>query len=90
MNNLPNIIGHVAAFCTTVSFVPQVVKLVKTGEAEGISLIMYLIFTFGVLCWLTYGIILEQWPIIIANSVTIFFCIAIIYIKIKSEIKKNK
>jgi MtN3 and saliva related transmembrane protein len=56
-------IGSVAAVCTTVSFVPQVVRVRQRKSARDISLMMFLLFSFGVACWLVYGIELgsETW-----------------------------
>ncbi len=49
-------LGYVAAFCTTISFLPQAIKVIKTRDTESLSLAMYVIFTFGVGLWLAYGI----------------------------------
>ena len=49
-------IGYVAAVLTTVSFVPQAFKTIRTKDVSGISLSMYLIFTVGVLLWFAYGV----------------------------------
>ena len=48
-------IGYVAAFCTTVSFLPQAIKTIQTKDTSGISLYMYALFTVGTLFWLIYG-----------------------------------
>lgn len=77
------IIGYFAAFFTTVSFIPQVVKVIKDKQTRNISLQMYLIFTLGILCWLIYGILLFSLPIIFANSFTLIFAIIILSYKLK-------
>jgi MtN3 and saliva related transmembrane protein len=77
------LIGLLAALCTTISFVPQVVQIVKTKETKGISLVMYIIFTSGIICWLTYGIFLKDVPIIVANSLTLALSATILVFKIK-------
>jgi MtN3 and saliva related transmembrane protein len=66
--------GYVAALLTTGSFVPQAIMTIRTRDTRGISLAMYVIFTIGVALWLVYGIALESWPMILANSVTL--CLA--------------
>lgn len=50
------LIGYAAAFCGTVSLIPQIIKLWKERSAKAISATMYLIYTFGVVLWLIYGI----------------------------------
>lgn len=80
---LVTIIGSMAAACTTISFIPQVIKILKTHNTEGVSLKMYIVFTIGVICWLTYGILLSELPIIIANSITLVLASIILVSKIK-------
>lgn len=67
-------IGYIAAFLTTISFVPQAILVLRTGHTEGISLAMYSLFTTGIAAWLVYGLMITSWPIIIANAITI--CLA--------------
>jgi len=77
------VIGLIAAFCTTISFLPQVIHAFKTKSTKDISLPMYLTLTFGVLMWLIYGLFLQSLPIILANAVTFIFASAILVLKIK-------
>ncbi|XOJ72708.1 SemiSWEET transporter [Candidatus Pelagibacter sp. Uisw_114] len=78
-----NYVGFFAAFCTTVSFLPQVIKVYKTKSTKDISLYMFLIFTIGTFCWLIYGIIESSIPIIIANTITLILSAIILLYKIK-------
>ena len=64
-------IGFFAAFCTTIAFLPQAIKVYKTKSTKDISLYMFLIFTIGVLSWLIYGLIINDWPVILANAITL-------------------
>jgi MtN3 and saliva related transmembrane protein len=77
------IIGLIAAFCTTVSFIPQVIQIIKTKETKGISLAMYIVFTTGIASWLIYGIMLQDIPIIAANTITFILAATILIFKIK-------
>jgi len=77
------IIGVIAGACTTLSFIPQVVKIVRTRHARDISLYMYLILTAGVLLWLIYGILIGEFPVILANSVTLVLCLAVLVMKMR-------
>ena len=49
-------IGFVAAFFTSASFLPQAVMVIRTRRTEGLSLTMYMMFTLGISLWLTYGL----------------------------------
>ena len=77
-------IGIVAAFLTTLSFVPQAILVIRTKQTEGISLTMYAMFTTGVVAWLVYGIALGAVPIILANTVTLVLASIILTLKIRA------
>lgn len=76
-------LGYVAATCTTLSFVPQAVKTIRTRDTSGISLGMYVVFTFGIVCWFGYGIFLDSWPMIASNAVTFLLAATILALKLK-------
>ncbi len=81
--DITQIIGIIAAVLTTVSFLPQAVKAIKTKDTKGISLTMYSLFFVGVTLWPTYGILLKDLPIILANSITFLLSGTILILKIK-------
>ncbi len=76
-------IGYVAAVLTTVSFIPQAAKTIRTRDTSGISLGMYAVFTVGVAFWLCYGIVLESWPMILSNIVTLGLSSTILALKLR-------
>ena len=75
--------GFAAAALTTGSFIPQAVMTIRTRNTQGISLAMYVIFTIGVVLWLVYGIALESWPMILANTVTLILASTILVLKLR-------
>ncbi|GGK58322.1 SemiSWEET transporter [Amphritea balenae] len=83
------VIGLMAATCTTVAFVPQVIHILKTGNVDGISLLMYAVFTLGVACWLTYGLILNDLPMILANTVTLILAGMVLSLTIVKRRRKK-
>jgi MtN3 and saliva related transmembrane protein len=83
---LPNDwLGYLAAALTTLSFVPQALLTLRTREVHGISAGMYSVFTLGVALWLAYGWRLSDWPIVIANAVTLVLAATILTIKLVVE-----
>jgi len=76
------VIGLAAAALTTISFLPQAIKVWKTKSAKDLSLGMFSIFTTGVLLWLIYGILVVDIPIIAANAVTLMLSGTILYFKL--------
>ena len=87
--DLPSIpsawLGYLAAALTTLSFVPQALLTLRTRAVHGISAGMYGAFTVGVALWLAYGWRLGEWPIIIANAVTLLLAATILTTKLVIE-----
>lgn len=83
------LIGYCAAFLTTIAFVPQALQSWCTRDLSGISLGMYSLFTAGVGLWLVYGLIIEKWPLILANALTFALALSILFLKL-SNISKPK
>ena len=75
--------GYAAATCTTLSFIPQAVKTIRSRDTSGISLWMYVVFTFGIACWFGYGVYLGSWPMILSNVVTFVLAAIILGLKIR-------
>ena len=90
MTFTPEMIGYLAATLTTASFVPQAVLTIKTKDTESLSLGMYSTFTLGVLCWLIYGIYLDDEAIIVANAITLLLAASILSFKIYNVVCKKK
>lgn len=75
--------GYVAAALTTVAFVPQAAKTIRSKDTSSISLWMYVVFTIGIGFWLVYGISLQSWPMILSNIVTFALSATILALKLK-------
>ena len=82
---MQELVGSIAAFLATVAFVPQAYKVYKTNQTKDLSLFLFLIFSLGVFMWLIYGIMKEDLPIMIANSITLFLSLYILYKKISID-----
>ncbi len=76
-----DLLGFVAATFTTSAFLPQALKVWRSRSTDDISLGMYLILTTGIALWLTYGVLLDAWPIIIANGLTLLLAGSILLMK---------
>jgi MtN3 and saliva related transmembrane protein len=77
-------VGYAAAILATLSFLPQVVKTIRSGQTKDISLTMYLLFCSGVALWLVYGILIHATPVIVANLATLLLSGTILMMKIKN------
>lgn len=76
-----DLLGLVAGSLTTLSFVPQVLKIWRTKSGNDVSYGMFLLFSLGVLLWLIYGLALSAAPIVIANAVTLLLSLIVIALK---------
>lgn len=83
------ILGNIAAILTSVSFLPQAIKTIKSRDTSSISLSMYIIFVTGVAMWLSYGIMIQSVPVILGNVVTIIFSGAILYVKLADTFREK-
>lgn len=80
---MTELIGYLAAFFTTASFLPQAIKTIRTKDVSGVSLLMYSMFVTGVIFWLIYGWLLGNMVIVVANIVTVILAGIVLIIKIK-------
>ena len=83
------IFGWLATAASTISFVPQAWKIIRTRETEDISLLMYAVTVFGFACWTTYGALLCKWPIIVTNSICFTLSAFILVMKLLPKREKD-
>jgi len=83
MDTFSSIIGFIAATLTTISFVPQVIKIWRSRSTHDVSLGMYALFTLGIAMWLAYGLLIYSWPVILANFVTLLLAGTVLLMKLK-------
>jgi len=84
------IVGYVAGTLTTLSFVPQVARALRTRKTDDISWGWLAIFQCGVVLWLIYGLVLRDRPIILANLVTMSLCGMLIAVKARATKPRAK
>jgi MtN3 and saliva related transmembrane protein len=77
------IVGALAAVLTTAAMFPQAIKIIRSRDVRSISLWMYVANTLGIVLWLAYGILLENFVIIFANLIGLFPAVTILSLKIK-------
>lgn len=75
-------IGIMAGFCTTASFVPQVIHTWRTRSVNDISLRMYMLLCTGVALWLAYGLLVSSLSVVLANAVTLVLALSVLVMKI--------
>ena len=78
-----SLIGYMAACLTTLSFLPQAIKVIATRNTQGISGLMYIMFVCGLVMWLIYGVMIENTAVSMANLMTLVFAMPILIIKFR-------
>ncbi|HUU67215.1 MAG TPA: SemiSWEET transporter [Methyloceanibacter sp.] len=76
-------VSAIAATLTTVAFVPQAIHIIRFKETRAISLQMYVAFATGVAFWLLFGFMIWNWPMIVANAITLGLALSIITMKLR-------
>ncbi len=76
-------LGLIAAAFTTISFLPQVIKCWKTKRTKDISFPAFILLFVGGSLWLTYGILIHDFPVILANAIVDVLIVIILLLKLK-------
>ncbi|RYY31328.1 MAG: hypothetical protein EOP46_20865 [Sphingobacteriaceae bacterium] len=77
------IIGIAAGVCTGVSLVPQLLKTLKEKRVEGVSMFVFIVLFLGNGLWVWYGVMLNEWPIIITNAFSVVMDVTMFILKIR-------
>jgi MtN3 and saliva related transmembrane protein len=85
MISLVTLVGALAAVCSTVSFAPQAIKIIRTRETKDISTGMYVLTVAAFVAWTAYGVMLHQWPLIVANGICLVLSAFILAMKLLSH-----
>ena len=78
---LPEVVGFCAGLCSMVSFTPQLIKTWRERDARSISLRMYVVTVTGFSLWVTYGVMIGSWPVMLTNSVCLVLSALILAMK---------
>lgn len=81
------IIGYIGGVMSSISFLPQVIKIWKTKSAEDLSMLTLIFLTSNITLWLTYGILINSTPLWLTNAIVLAMVLCLIYFKIKFKPK---
>lgn len=87
MELITQIIGFLAAVVGTSLMLPQVIKTVRTKKADDLSLLMLSLYFVNCLLWLTYGLLIIAWPLVVCNFIALV--ISIIQLALKFKYKEK-
>jgi MtN3 and saliva related transmembrane protein len=80
---LPEYLGYLGGFLTTVCYIPQVIRIFKLKSAKEISLLFTILLLVGVASWFVYGIVLSLVPIVLWNGIGLVIVLLLLYAKLK-------
>ena len=83
MANWITYFGLIAGVLTTISFLPQVIKSLKTKKTGDVSVLMYVVLVIGVFLWMIYGILINDLPLILANLITFILTFSVLILKLR-------
>lgn len=75
-------IGLSASIFTGISMLPQLIKIYKEKKEGDISYVMLCILITGLGLWVWYGVVKEDWIIIISNGISILINLTILFLNI--------
>ncbi len=79
------VLGTVAGICSTVSFVPQVIKAWRENDTEAISKRMYMVTVTAFVLWTIYGFVIGSLPIIVFNLLSLGLSGTILVLKLRNQ-----
>ncbi|TBW34709.1 hypothetical protein EYW49_17465 [Siculibacillus lacustris] len=77
------LLGSCAALFTTLCWLPQTIRSIRTRDTASLSLATFSVFVGGLILWLIYGILIGSWPIIVANVLTLMLNLVILAQKLR-------
>jgi MtN3 and saliva related transmembrane protein len=76
-------VGVAAAACSTTSFAPQLMKLIRERTAEAVSAKMFALTVAAFSLWSAYGLMLQSWPLVVSNLVSLALSAAILALTLR-------
>jgi len=76
------VVGYIAAVLGVTAFVPQAWRVVKTRDTHSLSTPMWIVECLAFAAWVTYGVLLDEWPIILPNSICFLLSAFILTMKV--------
>ena len=85
-----DILGYLAAACTTLAYLPQVIMVWRTKDASGVSWGMVLLLCIGLSLWFLYGVAIHRYPVIIVNGLTLILTSSMVVLKLKYDAARRQ
>lgn len=86
---LCNIVGYAAAVCMVLGYMPQAIYTIRTRDTDGIALPTFLLMGLGGFLFIIQGILTENWPLTVTNSITTASSMIVFGIKVYNDFFKK-
>ncbi len=80
-----DILGYAAGIFVVISLLPQTIKSWRTKSTKDLSFWRYIIYTIGLVLWITYAVLIQNGPVAAMNTVGLILALSILFLKIKYE-----
>jgi MtN3 and saliva related transmembrane protein len=78
-----DLVGYLAAAFTTLCWLPQAVRAIRTKDTKAISLVTQGAFAVGIVLWLAYGVAAGSWPVVVSNAVALPLVLVVLAMKLR-------
>ncbi|MGE5548089.1 MAG: SemiSWEET family sugar transporter [Solirubrobacterales bacterium] len=82
-------VGMVAAVLSTVSLLPQVRRTWVTRSAQDLSFSWMIMALVAMALWIIYGLMLDGWSVVFANSLAGTMIVALIAMKLSFDRRRD-
>ena len=80
---MQDIIGYLATFFSSVSFLPQVWRIWKTRSAYDLSMVTLVLLFSNASLWCLYGVMIDAQPIWLTNTIVLAMVMIMIFFKLR-------
>lgn len=85
MSTSVEILGYLAAALGTVSWLPQTIKTWRTRAVADLSFWALVLVFATVSAWLLYGLLIMNWPLIVANVICVILVGLLLVAKVRFQ-----
>ena len=80
-----SIVGYLASICMICGYLPQAIRTIRTRDTDGIAMPTFLALGAGSVLFVIQGILIDNIPIVLANSITTICSVIITAIKLRND-----
>ena len=83
--DITEVIAFAAGICIMISFLPQLIKSIKTKKVEDLSFLTVIITILGTALYTLFGILIESFAVVLMQGAFLISLFCVLFIKIKFQ-----